>query len=266
MKEYNPKRRTALVLTGSGSAGAYHAGVLRALDESGVKIDLLVGSGAGAVAAAFGAVAGGAQLYGPDGFWHEVRRNSFFRLRPSLKAALVLLGLSFFVFLLPVPLALLWALLLPLVFILDPMIPGAPFRALEGFFPAPGGLRETYLAVLAAPVFLLWVLLLGLGVRLLLRNRRRILEFFESPVDATRARERLRRKLWEVVRGANPSAEPPSEAELGQRYVSLSTENFGQPGFREVVFRAADLEKGDVLAFVLLQDGSREAYAKSRPS
>jgi len=50
VRDYSPKRRTALLFTGSGSTGAYHAGVLRALDESGVKIDLVVGSGIGAVA------------------------------------------------------------------------------------------------------------------------------------------------------------------------------------------------------------------------
>jgi predicted acylesterase/phospholipase RssA len=43
VRDYSPKRRTALVFTGSGSTGAYHAGVLRALDESGVKIDIVVG-------------------------------------------------------------------------------------------------------------------------------------------------------------------------------------------------------------------------------
>ncbi len=48
MREYSPKRRTALVMAGTGAAGAYHAGVLKALDESGVKLDLIVGSGAGA--------------------------------------------------------------------------------------------------------------------------------------------------------------------------------------------------------------------------
>ena len=52
MREYSPRRRTALVLTGSGTSGAYHAGVLKALDESGVKLDLVVGSGVGALGAA----------------------------------------------------------------------------------------------------------------------------------------------------------------------------------------------------------------------
>ena len=44
---YSPHLRTALVLAGTGTAGAYHAGVLRALDEAGVKIDIVAGRGMG---------------------------------------------------------------------------------------------------------------------------------------------------------------------------------------------------------------------------
>ena len=62
MGEYSPKRRTALVFCGTGTAGAYHAGVLKALDESGIKIDVVVGSGIGALTAVFAAVAGGPRL------------------------------------------------------------------------------------------------------------------------------------------------------------------------------------------------------------
>ena len=102
MNDYSPKRRTALVFTGSGTSGAYHAGVLKALDESGVKIDLIVGSGAGAVAAAYGAVAGGARLYDAGGFWPGAEWESFYRLKTPLRLALLLLGVSFGVFLLPV--------------------------------------------------------------------------------------------------------------------------------------------------------------------
>src|SRR3989441_7246373 len=46
---YSPQRRTALVLTGTGTAGAYHAGVLRALHEAGVKLDIVAGRGIGVV-------------------------------------------------------------------------------------------------------------------------------------------------------------------------------------------------------------------------
>ena len=95
MREYSPKRRTAVVFTGTGTTGAYHAGVLRALDESGVKIDLVVGSGTGAITAAFAAVSGGAGLYGKGGLWDGASWRAFYRLRPALRAALLLLGVSF---------------------------------------------------------------------------------------------------------------------------------------------------------------------------
>ena len=48
---YSPDRRTALILTGTGADGVYHAGVLRALHEAGIKIDLVGGRGIGAVGA-----------------------------------------------------------------------------------------------------------------------------------------------------------------------------------------------------------------------
>src|SRR5689334_23921009 len=105
MREYSPKRRTALVFAGSGTSGAYHAGVLKALDESGVKLDLVVGSGVGAVGAAFGAAAGGARLYGDHGFWSDVSEDAFFRLRPAARITILLLACSFGVFLLPAVLA-----------------------------------------------------------------------------------------------------------------------------------------------------------------
>ena len=105
----------AVVLAGSGTSGAYHAGVLKALDESGVKVDLAVGSGVGAIGAAFFAAAGGARLYGERGFWDEVTWDAIFRLRPAARVAILLLACSFGVFLLPLFLALVAGLLFPLV-------------------------------------------------------------------------------------------------------------------------------------------------------
>src|SRR5262245_38845026 len=130
MREYSPKRRTAVVFAGTGTTGAYHAGALKALDESGVKVDLVVGSGIGTVSAAFGAVAGGSKLYGAGGFWDDVRWASFYRLRPALRIGLLLLGAAFGVFLLPILLALLAGLLFPIVFIGDLLVPGLLSRVL----------------------------------------------------------------------------------------------------------------------------------------
>jgi len=46
-ERYSPRLRTAVVMGGTGTSGAYHAGALRALHESGVKIDVLAACGIG---------------------------------------------------------------------------------------------------------------------------------------------------------------------------------------------------------------------------
>src|SRR5437867_9159432 len=68
---YSPQRRTALVLSGTGTAGAYHAGVLRALDEAGVKLDVVAGRGIGVVGAVFAAIDGAQRLWSDKGFWRS---------------------------------------------------------------------------------------------------------------------------------------------------------------------------------------------------
>ncbi|HVR70261.1 MAG TPA: patatin-like phospholipase family protein [Vicinamibacteria bacterium] len=264
MREYSPKRRTALVLAGSGTSGAYHAGVVKALDESGVKVDLVVGSGAGTVGAAYAAAAGGPGLYGEDGFWRAVRWDSFFRLRAPLRVAVLLLATSFGVFLLPLFLALAAGLLFPLVLVADLAAPAWTAAVVQWLWAAQAALRTAYLAALSVPVFLLSALaVLVLGVAFL-RNRRRFSEAFESVLDAGQARRRLSRGLWEIARGSTVSASAPSGADLGRRYVSLMTDNLGQPGFRELVLRATDLDTGAPLPFVLLREPWRSRFAQSR--
>jgi hypothetical protein len=255
VRDYSPKRRTALVFTGSGTTGAYHAGVLRALDESGVKIDVVVGSGIGAVAAAYAAVGGGPKLYGPGGFWAGVRWGSFYRLRPSLRIGLSLLAVSFAVMALPVLLALLLGALFPLLLIADRVSPGVASRVLVPLWVAPERLSGPYLAAQALPVFVLAVLALATLAAVYFRDRRRLAEAFESLLDADPGLARLRRGLWEIARGAALSGGPPSDAELGRRYVALLADNLGEPGFRELVLRAADLDRGEALAFTLLRGG-----------
>lgn len=264
LHEYSPKRRTALVFTGSGVSGAYHAGVLKALEESGVKIDLVVGSGVGTVAAAYAAVDGGARLYGPGGFWEGLRWGSFFRLRPAALVVLSLLAVSLVVFLLPVGLALLAGLLFPLVLIADRVAPGAPSRLLERVWVAPESLSGPYLAALAMPIFVLALLAMTVAAVLTLRDRRRLAESVESLLDGRPGQERLRRGLWQIARGAALSTGPPSEGELGKRYVALLAENLGQPGFREMILRVADLDAGGALPLVLLGDEHLRAFAAAR--
>lgn len=264
-REYSPKRRTAVLFAGSGTAGAYHAGALRALDESGVKLDLVVGSGAGTIAAAFAAVSGGAKLYGDGGFWDGVDWSRLYRLQLFARTALGLSAASFAVFLLPPFLALVsGVVVLPVLFIVDVLWPGVFGQVINQLAGAPALIRGPYLAALAAPVFALCLITTLAVVRLLLRDRRRFAERFESFLDVERGRERLVRALWEISRGPTLSDQPPPEPELGKRYVALAAENLGQPGFRELILRAADVEAGAALDFVLLQDAHRTSFAAAR--
>src|SRR5712691_6808990 len=84
---YSPQRRTALVLTGTGTAGAYHAGVLRALHEAGVKIDLVGGHGIGAVGALFASVDGAQRLWDEKGFWRVPAVRRLYPWRTMLRVA-----------------------------------------------------------------------------------------------------------------------------------------------------------------------------------
>jgi NTE family protein len=84
---------TAFVLSGGASLGAVQVGMLRALVERGVAPDLLVGTSAGALNAAF--VAGhGPTLAGVDALaevWRGIRGRSMFPLDP-IRAVRSLLG------------------------------------------------------------------------------------------------------------------------------------------------------------------------------
>ncbi len=255
MRQYSPRRRTALVFTGSGSTGAYHAGALKALDESGVKIDVVVGSGVGVIAASYAAVGGGAKLYGLGGFWTDVRWATFYRLRTELRLAVALLAVSFGIFAAPVLVGLAVGLFFPLVLIADRMVPGLTARFLSLLWVAPEALSGPYLAAQAVPVFGLAMVAILTVVLAYLRDRRRFAETFEHFLDARPGLTRLQRGLAGVSAGAALRGRP-SAPELGRRYVSLLSENLGEPGFRELVLRVADLDRGGALSFVVFREAA----------
>ena len=75
---------TAFVLSGGGSLGAVQVGMLRALGERGVVPDVLVGTSAGAINAAFvgGHGMSAEALRELAGLWRSLRRRDVFALRP----------------------------------------------------------------------------------------------------------------------------------------------------------------------------------------
>lgn len=275
--QYSPRRRTALVLAGSGTAGAYHAGVLRALHEAGVRIDLVAGQGMGAASAMVAAIDGGARLWEADGLWRGAHASRFYRWRGALRAVGVVAAVALVCLLLPFGLLVaampvyLAGLILNLVGLEEAgvTLTGGSTRLVDRLF-APDALptvmpRLVVLALLAA------ILTVALGAWRAVRggperrSHRGWTGLLSAPLTAGEALVRIRVALWELIRGAAPLA-LPANAELGRRYTELLGENLGQPGFRELLLVAHDLDtRADVL-FALLAGPHHRAFFGARAS
>ncbi len=259
---YSPRRRTALVLTGTGTAGAYHAGVLRALHEAGVKIDVVAGRGVGAIGALFAAVDGAQRLWEEKGFWRSAAARHMYVWRPALRFAVWSLAVALIVVAAPLLAVAAGLLVFPLDFILK------MFGA-SGIADWYVTLVRTALEPAMLPTWLprLAVLVLTAGAATLVavgwrdRDRRRRRGPFwwralRSPLAAEPGIEHCWGVMWDLIRGAT-RLRPPSRVDLARRYVELLIENLGQPGFRELFVTVHDLDARRDLVFALVSDPRR---------
>src|SRR5436190_5127607 len=115
---YSPQLRTALVLSGVGTAGAYHAGVLRALHEAGVKIDVVAGRGIGVVGALFAAIDGAQRLWDDSGFWRSPHLGRLYAWRTIPRIAVGALAVSLAIVAVPIAVAALGLIVYPIDFLL----------------------------------------------------------------------------------------------------------------------------------------------------
>jgi hypothetical protein len=266
---YSPKRRTALVLSGTGAEGAYHAGVLRALHEAGVKLDMVAGRGVGAIGALFAAVDGAERLWVDQGFWLAPGAGSLYRWRTVPRVMLWSLGIAVALVAVPVAAVALGLVVFPIDFVLKMVgiggaqgLVGAYLRAAEGAF-APGAL-PTWLPRLA-------LLTLGCaGMAALVHGWLRRTgpgrgsfwwRAVGAPLSSSTAVDRCWGVMWDLVRGA-ASLKAPPPAELGRRYAELLTDNLGQPGFRELLIVVHDVDAHRDLVFALVGEDRRAALTR----
>ncbi len=272
-RPYSTRLRTALILTGTGTAGAYHAGVLRALHEAGLRIDLVAGRGVGAAGALFAAVDGGQRLWDKAGLWKGGGLAHAYRWRGPLRvagwatvAAAALLGIPLLLIAVGVVAAFV-GVLLSLVSLdgASKAVTSAYGRGLDALFAPPA--LPTIVPRLI--VFCLLVAIGALGVSVVLAAwrapvRRRaarasLWPLVGAPCSTRLMLDRTVGELWNLVRGA-AAIPPPPRPELGRRYVELLSENLGQPGFREILVTAHDLDARHDLVFALLADGHRQRF------
>jgi len=160
---YSPQLRTALVLTGTGTAGAYHAGVLRALHEAGVKIDIVAGRGIGVVGALFSAIDGAQRLWEDNGFWRSPVVQHLYPWRTMARLVIGALAVAFIVVAVPLAAMAAGLVVFPIDFLAKMVgasgladLTGAYVRLAERAF-APEGLptwlpRLVFLVLAAAAV------------------------------------------------------------------------------------------------------------------
>ena len=274
---YSPRLRTALLLSGTGTAGAYQAGVLRALGEAGVKIDVIAAHGVGVATALFAAIDGGARLWDPAGPWTDRRLRAAYGWRASLRVAGYGLGAAFLLLLTPLLVMLLAGVLYALGMVAALANLPTSAERLIGWYDASLRLlfsppvlptivpRLVVLALMVVAGVLVWT-----GVRAWRqdRTRRRFGGAFwwrlaGTPLSGDELAATLIDALWRLVRGA--SSEPrPRTADISRRYVDTLADNFGQPGFREVLVAVHDLDARRDLVGAVLAPQARSIFESRR--
>lgn len=271
---YSPELRTALVLTGSGTAGAYHAGVLRAFQEAGVKVDVVAGTGMGAVSALFAAVDGATRLWSPDGLWRARTASRYYRVRTAIRAGAWMVAVSLAVVLLPLLVPVAGVVVYPLDFLLRLVRVSSAGALTRSYAAMVGALFDpaSLAATLSRGLLLSLVLLVGtlgaLAIFALVRGGKRRDEapiwwrIVGAPLSSAAAARTVLDTLWQLVGGA-AGARRPGPVELSRVYTELLRDNVGQPGFRELLITVHDLDMRRDLVFALVGDRYRRDFFRA---
>lgn len=260
------------MLTGSGTAGAYHAGVLRAFEEAGVKIDLVAGTGVGVASALVAAIDGGPRLWDRDGLWRDRRVGGFYRVRPALRAAAWGLAGAAAVAFLPFAALLLGLLVYPAGFLLglagsgEGSVLASAHAALMARLFDPAFLPAMLPRALVLALAVLAALLAVLMAFMLLFDRRGRRDrapiwwrLAGAPLSAEPAVRAFTAVLWRLLGGAAGARQPGAPA-LSRTYAELLRENIGQPGFRELILTVHDLDMRRDFVFALVGERYRRDF------
>jgi hypothetical protein len=229
-------------LCGTGAHGAYHAGILKALQEAGVKIDVVAGQGVGAVAAALAAVDGASRLWDDKGIWASGAAARLYRWKASVRAAVALM------------IALMAAVLISAALVMT----GHGDIAGRGVLIASLILAGLAIAVTAggSPF--------RRGPTRRSADGRPWWRPLGAPLDAERARIVFAGALWELLHGGGPIRNP-TRADVARRYAEVLNESVGQPGFRELMIVVTDLDSRRDVVAALLRDPYRRDFVSPRP-
>jgi hypothetical protein len=246
--------------------------VLRALSEAGVRLDLVAGRGMGAVGALFAAVDAAPRLWEPEGLWlGRPGPPPLYRWRPLwrlLGAGLAAVALGVLV---PFAVLALVALAAPFAVLVDVVAPTWGEVAVRGLstvaslvlYDGLGALVVSRVVLVASLVVVLamaaaWVRERSRGRRR--RPRGRVWwEALGAPLDAAPVVRWVLDGFWSFIHGATKLPRP-DDRDLSRRYVELLADNLTQPGYRELLIGAHDLETRRDLIFALVGADQRGRF------
>ena len=227
-----------MVLCGSGAHGVYHAGVLRALHEAGVKIDLVAGQGVGAGGAALAAIGGSARTWEETGVWRSPRVATLYGWKRTTTV-------------------------MPIVVVALALVLLATVVAVALGWTVPLWWSATVLIACASGVGVCGVLVWRHAAGPRRGHGRWWWRLVGAPIDAESARGLFASAIWDLIRGAAPGTQP-GRAALGRRYTEVLLENLGQPGFAELVLVATDLDARHDVVAALLREPYRADFVAPR--
>ena len=273
LSSFSPRLRTGVVLCGSGTAGAYHAGALRAMAEAGVKVDVIGAHGAGVATALVAAIDGGPRVWDASGPWTSERMRKAYRWTMPLRVAFAGLLVTGVLLLAPLALLVVAAFFYALATLAALVsLTGASARAIGWYQRVLEWLFEPPILPTILPRLLVLAVLVIVGVLAVAAwkafreeqsRRRRTGAFWwrllGSPVDGREPAGVFIETIWDLVRGASNEPRPTAE-EIGRRYVDLLADNFGQPGFHELILAVHDIDGRRDLVCGVLDAASRTAF------
>lgn len=267
---YAPRLRTAVVFSGTGTAGAYHAGVLRALAEAGVKVDLVAGRGIGAASALLGALDAGTRLWQPSGAWDQPGIAKLYRWRLPWAICGWALLLAAFVLSIPILVQVVAALFYPVAYAIALVGLDSQGRLASWFLAViDASFNQAVFAILIPRVAVLSLLgaLLFLTLEYLRRRATRHRRSMQgqpwwmalgAPLDASAAYAHFAGAFWSS--GGSAARTAQGRAEASRRYVEMLADGLGQPGSAELVVAVHDLDTRRDLVFAVLQEPWRRRF------
>lgn len=271
---YSPHLRTAVLLSGSGTAGAYHAGVLRALHEAGIKLDVMSGRGIGVVGALFSAIDAAPKTWEENGLWRRRPGVRLYRWRLALRAAAACVLAAAAILALPLLVLATGLIAYPLSFLVQMIDVDAGHRLATSYAGlivrafGPSVLPTLVPRLVTLAIAGAFIVLAAAALKPSGPGRRQAghrargrwwMRLVGAPWTAEPGLLHFQGSLWQLFRGP-ANAKAPTASDLSRRYLELLADNLGQPGFRELIVTTLDLETRADLIFAALGEQHRQTF------